>query len=304
MNLEWLSLAFSLQPQLTWIDFVRIAHRVRDGADADRLISVSISQRQSVEVGLRQCADRGLTIVHPLHSAYPLPLFNLERPPIFLVMQGEPFWQRHCLLSVVGTRRPSRETAEWVDLHLHAALAALPLSGVVSGGAIGVDQLAHAMALRLRRPTAVVLPCGHDQLYPRELRGWVEPVLAAGGCLISEYLPQESMRKHHFHRRNRLIAALSPLLLLLEGGRKSGTLMTAHQALRIHREIAVVPTSPMNPRGRGTLDLLMAGAHPVCDAGDLMRLWQSAQKEEDVRAAVFQRQISSMIVEEPKPLPH
>ena len=149
---------------------------------------------------------------------------------------------------------------------------------VVSGGARGIDQKSHAMALRKSLPTIIVLPSGLGKLYPDSLKQWIGPVLDGGGCFISEYNFDQAMHKHLFHHRNRLIAALGKATLLVEARRRSGTLITAQQAIQLGRPVWVVPGHPHDPHFLGSLDLLAEGAVLIRDAQDLSIYFESELK--------------------------
>ncbi|MEN0058951.1 MAG: DNA-processing protein DprA, partial [Bdellovibrio sp.] len=171
-------------------------------------------------------------------------------------------------LSVVGSREPCYDSLQWMEKELSAFCEEKkPL--IVSGGARGVDQKSHGVALRKKHPTVVVLPSGLENMYPGTLLEWVKPVLDSGGCFLSEYAFTQRMHKYLFHHRNRLIAALGEATLLVEARRRSGTLMTANQAVQMGRPVWVVPGHPHDVHFSGSLDLLSEGALMVRDAQDL-----------------------------------
>jgi len=91
---------------------------------------------------------------------------------------------------------------------------------------------------------------------------------------MSEFRPETEMRKSHFRTRNRLIAAVSPITLVVQARRQSGSLITAKLAAGLGRTLAVVPGFPSDPEWMGCLDLLFDGAQPVRGASDLLSLVQ------------------------------
>lgn len=212
---------------------------------------------------------------------FPTQCYLMADPPLCLSYIGTACWQRGVSISIVGSREPNSESLRWMEQELsHFLGKERPL--VVSGGARGVDQRAHALALRKLCATAVVLPSGLGEVYPESLKEWIRPIVDQGGCLISEYDYQQRMHKNLFHHRNRLIAALGTVTLLVEARRRSGTMITAHQAAQIGRPVWVVPGHPQDPHFHGCLDLLFEGAQMVRDAEDLFMLFHSELISEKV----------------------
>lgn len=210
----------------------------------------------------------GVSFVLYGQPLYPQKCYMMEDPPLVLSYLGQPVWLNEGSLAVVGSREPSSDSLKWIEKELSLFCESeKPL--IVSGGARGIDQKAHGVALRKGCPTLVVLPSGLGEIYPDSLRSWVNPILQAGGGLISEYDYSQKMHKYLFHHRNRLIAALGNASLLVEAKRKSGTLITANQAAQLGRTVLVVPGHPFDPHFAGCLDLLCEGATIVRDAQDL-----------------------------------
>ncbi|WP_413574992.1 DNA-processing protein DprA [Bdellovibrio sp. HCB290] len=223
---------------------------------------------------LLQWQMQGVQFVTYGESLYPSQCYRMADPPLTLSYRGSPAWMIDRSISIVGSREPSSESLRWMEQEL-AAFLELQLPFVVSGGARGVDQKAHSLALRKSCQTAVILPSGLGEIYPSSLLDWITPVLDQGGCFLSEYDPKQMMHKRLFHHRNRLIAALGSVTLLVEARRRSGTLITAHQAAELSRPVWVVPGHPLDPHFLGGLDLLLDGAQLVRDAQDLSTLFHS-----------------------------
>lgn len=219
-------------------------------------------------------SEQGVQMLSYGEDSYPRSCYLMEDPPLTLTYWGVPSWQSGRSLAVVGSREPCFESTQWMEKEFSDFCErAKPV--VVSGGARGVDQKAHAIALRHHLRTVVVLPSGLNNLYPESLREWIEPVIANGGCFLSEYSFEQRMHKHLFHHRNRLIAALGCASLLIEARRRSGTLITAHQALQLGRPVWVVPGHPLDVHFGGSLDLLSEGAFLIRDAEDLFMSFNS-----------------------------
>ncbi len=220
----------------------------------------------------QQCeifANKSILFTYPGCWDYPeVFLKNLETPPLLLTYVGHPYWSTWPNLAVVGSRKMSLYTKEWINSELFSFLEKNKVT-VVSGGARGVDQAAHLCALRAGRSTFVFLPSGLDRIYPRDLREWKNDIINSGGAFISEYWPDEEIKKHYFIERNRLIAAISDCVLIAQGERRSGTMLTSKWALDLGRDIVTVPGHPMDASFSGNLDLIRSGITPVIDRVDL-----------------------------------
>lgn len=217
---------------------------------------------------------RGVQFLVYGEALFPSLCYWMAEPPLTLSYLGCAAWLNEKTLSVVGSREPSIDSVQWMEKDF-TQFCEIEKPCVVSGGARGVDQKSHTIALRKECGTIVVLPSGLGNLYPASLRDWVVPVLNQGGCFLSEYAYDQPMHKHLFHHRNRLIAALGKASLLIEARRRSGTLITAQQALQLGRPVWVVPGHPLDPHFLGSLDLLAEGACMVRDAQDLSMFFSS-----------------------------
>lgn len=209
------------------------------------------------------CLKKNIVLTVPGEKNFPS---SLDVP--FLYYYGEPVWKAWPCLAVVGSRKPSLESRRWMEIHFTEMLKSVSVA-VVSGGARGIDQLAHALSLRVGRPTVCFLPTGFSNIYPRELNQWINDISQSGGAVISQFHPLQELHRGHFHQRNRLIASMSQALFIAEAGRRSGSLMTARWAMELDRDIAVLPHSPIYEGALGGLDLMFDGAYWVRDAEDL-----------------------------------
>lgn len=219
---------------------------------------------------LEWCKENLVHVLYPGHPDYPEEFEYLPQPPQFLSVMGS----TKCIyggvgLSVVGGREHSRNALQWMEEHFLNALRFQNIF-VVSGGARGIDQIAHRLSIRAAKPTIAFLPSGLAKMYPADFPMWQESICSGGGAIISEYPPMKEMEKSHFHRRNRMIAGLGRALFVVEAGRKSGSLITAKFALELGKPICVLPASALEPKAQGTLDLLFDGATPIRDAADLL----------------------------------
>lgn len=199
---------------------------------------------------------------------YPARLERLKDPPLALELQGSfEDADNAPKVAIVGTRQATE-----LGLELAFVLATdLARAGVVvvSGGAIGVDTSAHRGALAGRGQTWAVLPTALDRPAPARNRALFAQIVAAGGGLMAE---RSSGHRHRFVARNRLVAALVDLVVVVEAFARSGTAATAAAARSVGVPVAAIPWSVRDPAGEGCLALLATGARAVRHARDVLDL--------------------------------
>jgi DNA processing protein len=239
------------------------------------LIKLWREQNLVLSRDIEKYLDLGYRFTFPGQWDYPSILQTIPYAPVFLSYIGTPVWNERFGFAIVGSREPLHSTEVWCEREL-PKLARQPELYFVSGGALGVDQIAHRISLREQAPTVAVIPSGLSNIYPASLNSWQRDILKWGGAILSEYGPNIEMQKHRFDRRNRLISGLSVATLILQARIKSGTLLTAQHCLEQGRSLWVVPSHPTEPHSRGGLELLRAGAQMVLDYQDL-RAFLSAE---------------------------
>jgi DNA processing protein len=208
-------------------------------------------------------------------SAYPPLLRAAAGSPGLLYIEGDPGALLAPCLSVVG----SRTMSEYGRAVLRRFIPVLVRAGltIVSGLAYGVDGEAHRLALEQGGLCAAVLGCGLDITYPESHLSLRRAVVGNGGCILSEYPVGTRPFKSHFPERNRIVAGLSPVTLIVEAGERSGSLITARCALDAGREVCVVPADITRPQSAGILSLLRQGAvRPVSSPEEIILLYGSA----------------------------
>jgi DNA processing protein len=170
-------------------------------------------------------------------------------------------------VAVVGTRHASAEGLEMARV-LGRGLARAGVT-VVSGMALGIDAAAHAGALAAPGPTVAVLAGGADTPYPPS-KSALYARIRADHCVVSEMPPGFRPFRWCFPARNRIIAALGQLTVVVEGAERSGSLITADFAAALGREVAAVPGRVTSPRARGSNGLLRDGATVVLGVEDVL----------------------------------
>ncbi len=170
-------------------------------------------------------------------------------------------------VAIVGTRRASAEGLEMARA-LGAGLARAGVT-VVSGLALGIDSAAHAGALQGGATTVAVLAGAAEVAYPRSKAALHREVVARA-CAVSELPPGFEPFRWCFPARNRIIAGLAELTLVVEGAERSGSLITADFASALGREVAAVPGRATSPRTRGSNGLIRDGATVVLGVDDVL----------------------------------
>ncbi len=217
-----------------------------------------------------QDADRcGARVLDQASPDYPERLRDLSDAPPVVFARGRMLSAEAPAVAIVGTRQASAyglRTARAI-----ASACASAGAAVISGLARGIDGAAHEATLARGGRTVAVLGTGVDVYYPRAHRT-LQDAIATDGLLLSELPPGASGHAGSFPRRNRIIAALADVVLVVEAGRQSGALITAECGLDLGRTVACVPNAIDVPGAFGSNALLKRGAEPILSADDVLAL--------------------------------
>ncbi|MCB9366872.1 MAG: DNA-protecting protein DprA [Calditrichaeota bacterium] len=249
----------------------------------DKVIEGLRNIKPDAETGQKQLerASEAEVGVHTFwDEEYPEPLRQLEQDsPAVLFVKGtlDPRARR---VAIVGTRRAS----DYGKRACKELIAGLVSTGVhiVSGLASGIDGAAHRVALERGIPTEAVFGCGVDIIYPDHHKGLAEQILNSGGALVSEYPMGTEPSGFTFPQRNRIIAGLSAVTIVIEAPEKSGALITARLAASFGREVGAVPGFIVGGLAAGCHELIKEGAALVDspqDIADLLRLKSAVQPQ-------------------------
>jgi DNA processing protein len=201
-------------------------------------------------------------------SLYPPLLDAIDHAPDSLFVRGDPSLLSRTAVALVGARRATGLGLVMGE-RLGAELAAAGIV-VVSGCAIGIDAAAHRGALQAGGATVAVLAGGHDVAVPPSNRGLAERMIREGGCVIGEFPDGVPVASWSFPRRNRIIAGLARVIVVVEAAARSGALITARLGLSAGREVLVVPGHPLQEEYAGSNALLSDGARPVVRVDDVL----------------------------------
>jgi len=205
----------------------RIAHEIRKKDPLEKAESI-----------VRKCEKEGIQILFFTDNHYPYRLKELYDAPILLYSKG------HCNLNpeksvgIVGTRQATGYGKAMVDEIVRSLTPHHPT--IISGLAYGIDYRAHLSALKSQLPTIGVIAGGYRNLYPA-LHKKTAREMELSGCILSEHEPDVVPESHFFPERNRIIAGLSDVLIVVEAGLKGGALITAEYANNYNREVFAVP---------------------------------------------------------------
>jgi DNA processing protein len=238
--------------------------RVRSG-DAGSEADARWAQDADPRAIESRVASSNARFLVPSDEEYPASLDDLHDPPVGLFVIGAPICDQR--VGVVGARGCSaagRDSASEIGEGLASAGI-----GVVSGAARGIDVAAHRGALSVGGPTIAVLGSGIDVWYPR---GSVEVIAlcAEAGSVVSEYPPGVIAQAFRFPARNRIVAALSRAIVVVEGAEGSGSRITVEHALDLGREVFAVPGPVSSPLSEIPLELIRDGATLVRGSEDLL----------------------------------
>lgn len=231
--------------------------------------------RYALQPTMRQLPTIELTRLSP---DYPPGLERLPRPPPRVWCRG--LMPDGPAVAIVGSRRAGADALRFAQ-RLAADLSEAGL-WTVSGGALGVDGAAHRGSVEAGRPTLVVQAAPLEQPYPPQNRPLFDAALAAGGGWLSETPPGQAPVRGRFLSRNRLIAALADVVVVVRAPQRSGALSTAQWATRLGRPLLAVPSAPWAIDNGGCLALL-AGEARICRGPD--DVWAALGRGAPHRAA-------------------
>jgi len=223
----------------------------------------------------KELKNKKISYVCLIDKDYPQLLKKIPNPPIVLFVKGNKELLHTNklgsvgMIAIVGTRKITSYGKSVTDL-FSSSLASSGLV-IVSGLAIGVDAKAHISCLDAGGKTIAVMGNGVDLPFPSNNKSLYERILKNGGAIISEFPPGEPPSKGTFPSRNRIIAGLSDGVLVTEGARDSGSLITADYGLKFGRKVFAVPGPITSSLSAAPLRLIEKGAKLVVTPEDIIK---------------------------------
>ena len=225
--------------------------------------------RKNLKRYLEYMEKYGISMVTCYDSDYPKKLRNIQNRPIVLFYKGDISIVDEYSIAIVGSRNCSdygRKCADFISNEI-----AIRKICIVSGLAIGIDSIGHIAALNNKSNTIAIIGNGLDNIYPSKNKKLAESIIKNGGLIISEFVVGTKPFKQNFPRRNRIISGLSDSVIVIEGSKKSGSLITAGYAIEQGKEVFVVPGSIFSPNSEGTNELIKDGANLLTSTDDVIR---------------------------------
>ncbi len=214
------------------------------------------------------CNKAEVRIITRIESDYPKALLDLSDPPLALWVKGNFERRDQLAVSIVGPRRPT------VYGHRQAQIfsSSLARTGatIISGLARGVDTVAHQAAVNAKGRTIAVLGSGFGNIYPEENSGLIDEICNDHGAVISEFPFHTKPHAGNFPRRNRIVASLSLATLVIEAGKRSGSLITARLASEMGKDVLVLPGPIDRAESQGSNQLICDGASCVTCVDDII----------------------------------
>lgn len=236
--------------------------------DNNELNKLSNTDSRSVDKIISECSRLGYSVISIDDPAYPQCLREIYAPPAVLYIEGKlPDIDNRLTIGIVGTRSASKYGTD-NSFKFGYSLSRCGVC-VVSGGALGIDCASHYGVLSAGGVTVCVLGCGINYPYLVD-NAKMRKDITRRGAVISEYPPGTPPKSYHFPARNRIIAALSDGVLIIESGEKSGSLITADFALEMGKELFALMGNN-DPRNIGSNRRIKEGtAIPVTDFMDIL----------------------------------
>lgn len=220
---------------------------------------------------------------------FPDKLKQLDKCPKQLYVLGDESILSEFSLAVIGSRNCS-SLGKTVAKNITKELNKNSIS-IVSGFARGIDTIAHRTCLENNSKTIAVLGGGHGKIYPKENEYIMKEIIEKGGSVISEYSPEYPTLPNNFRERNRIIAALSDSVVLIEAKVNSGSLITIKHAKDLNKKIFVVPGSINDELYEGSNLVLKEGAYCIRNAKDILEKYEMLQSQKCSNKCKFQKQI-------------
>lgn len=239
---------------------------------------------------------------------YPKKFLQLKKPPKTIWVEGDISLLEKPALAIVGSRKNTPYGEKIAKLF--ATQIAKQGIVIVSGLALGIDTIAHTYSKSSVGKTVAVVGSGLNKIYPEENIELAKEIIDCGGCLISEYEPDEKVNMRNFPKRNRLICALSEGIFVVEADYRSGSKLTGNLGLKYDKKVFCVPRNIGELRGWGTNLLIQEGAKIVLSSGDILEeygikydkkeeLEQIYEKKKKIKIKPEYKELYNLITESP-----
>lgn len=262
------------------IGFKKLMARYGDVDEVLKEISQKkvLFSRKKAEEEVMTAEIKGVQIISYEDQNYPYNLKQIEDfPPILYAKGNVDLLKNDNMLAIVGSRNASLSAMKLAE-NLASNIADNNIT-IVSGMARGIDKAAHKGALGHNGCTIAVMGTGIDVVYPQENEDLYKNIIKKDGLILTEYAFHTRPQASNFPRRNRIVSGLSKGVLVIEAGLRSGSLITAHQALEQGRDVYAVPGAPYDARSAGCNKLLKEGAQLVDTPEDILESFNFSPRQ-------------------------
>jgi len=266
---------------------------------------IDFRNKFNISKKIKEIENKKIKIITRFDKQFPKTLLEIPDVPICIYVKGEienySFLENY--IAVVGTRTPTsygeRATKDITSQLVNSNFI------IVSGMALGIDKIAHELALIADGKTIAVLGCGVDIIYPQSNRDIYENILENKGLIISEFPPGHLVQKGLFIARNRLISGLSRGVVVIEGSKDSGALITARYAAEQGKEVFALPGQITSQMAQAPNLLIKQGAKLITSVDDIleefnMKCTGTISKKELKNLKKEEKEIIKIIENEPK----
>ena len=254
--------------------------------------------KEVTEKQLQFAANHNIQILHIGHPGYPKRLLQCNDAPLVLYYKGNADLNVAKVCAIVGTRK-STDYGQRCTEDLLASLEGTPDLIITSGLALGIDTIAHKASLKHNVATVGVLGHGLDHIYPASNKGLAKEMLQNGG-LLTEFIIGTKPSPSNFPVRNRIVAGMSDITIIVESDKKGGAMITAYVAASYNRELAAFPGRVYDARSEGPNHLIKQNmAAMITGADDLLKLmnWDTTT---DYKKAVQKQLFQDLLPDEQK----
>jgi DNA processing protein len=266
-------LHLSLIPQIGPATILKIIEGLRNNAapkissKVKQKIDYGLANKKILEQELELVKKYNIKVIDILDDDYPESLKNIYHPPIVLYVKGRKLNPTAPRIAIVG----SRNANEYAKKVIEKIVPPLTECGfeIVSGGALGVDAMAHQTTLDCSGTTHIIFGSGLMQPYPEQNKELFRKVVKSGGTLISPFPLRTTPSRGTFPARNRVIAGLAQGCIVVQAAKKSGALITAQFALDQGRQVFAIPGPINNELSAGCHKLIQDGAKLVSCVNDI-----------------------------------
>ena len=216
-------------------------------------------------------SESRVVIIEYASNLYPERLRYIKNPPTRLYVEGSVEILNEFGIAVIGSRT-NTQYGEKMCKKFVKDLVQYNIN-IISGLAIGIDSIAHKTCLRNSGKTIAVLPSGLKNIYPSSNRELAQVIMDNGGAVISEYENDTKADSAKFLERNRIVAGLGMGTLVVEGGSRSGTSVTAKFTENAGKPVFCIPSSLENIKGKGTNELIQNGSKLITCVDDILEYY-------------------------------